>query len=90
MNNSKPTQKGNFISYSSVARPQRISFLGTDVNTVKAALAEVFGTFPIRLSKKDSNILAGMCAASGDGRQPYEQLCVAIDHHGELEIVLED
>lgn len=89
MSSAKLAQKANFITFSSVAKPQRISFLGTDMITVRKALEEVFGDFPVRVSKKDMNILAGMCAASAAGRQPYEQLCAALEKHGELELGLE-
>lgn len=89
MNNAKLAAKANFITFASVAKPQRISFLGTDISTVREALEEVFGDFPIRVSKKDMNILTGMCAASGEGRKPYEELCGALEKYQELEISLE-
>lgn len=90
MDTAKPTQqKASFIAFASVAKPQRLSFLGTDMRTVRKALEEVYGNFPIRLSKRDANIIAGMCAASGEGRAPYEQLCQALDQFGELELSLE-
>lgn len=80
-----PTQ----ITVRPVALPQRMSFLGTSFKTVSGALAEVFGSFPVRLTREHLSIVHGMAAVAGEGRGPYDQIAAALDKHGDVELGVE-
>lgn len=75
------------ILWSPIAAPARLRFSGTSCEAVAKALTQAFGPFPIRLHKGEQVLmLKGMIAAAGDGKQPYEELLLALTNVGQLEI----
>ena len=73
------------ILWSPIASPMRLQFTGTSVDATRAALIEAFGEFPIRLTAEHIPVLNGMYAAA-TGKQPYQQLLIALKQFGLLEL----
>jgi hypothetical protein len=75
------------IALSPIASAMRLQFTGTDVDSVRNALKDAFGPFPIRLSvQNDKDVVRGMVAAAGGGNKPYNQILIALNQFGNLEL----
>lgn len=75
------------IQWAPISGPMRLQFSGTSVSETGVALREAFGDFPIRLvAGEHLPVLKGMCAAAGEGKQPYMQLITALTQFSTLEL----
>ena len=74
------------IRWAPVSQSVRVSFAGTDYQTVCSALQNTFSRFPIRLSKDHMQILKAMGHAAGQGGTPYNKIADALEKFGELEL----
>jgi len=80
-----PTQ----MSWRPLTTPRRVTFLGTSFAAVHRALGEVFGGFPIRLSREHIVAIRAMATVAADGREPYDQIAEALAKHGDVEVGVE-
>lgn len=79
-------QRPNALIWKPVGEGDRLSFANSSFQAVHKVLLEVFGAFPISLSAK-SHLphLKAMRAASG-GVAAYNDLVVALEKYGEIEV----
>ena len=67
------------IEWLPMGMPRELSFSGTSFPAVVAALTETFGKPPWQLNRfQHEQILIGMVAAAGEGREPYQALLSAL------------
>lgn len=77
------------IKWAPISSNVDLHFNGTSFTEVELNLAEGFGGFPIRLSKKEhAETLRGMMIGAGQGETPYKELLAALDRFGQLEVIL--
>jgi len=73
-----------------VDQGNRLSFQGTSFKSTRAALVATFGQFPLRLNNRDHRMpltaMLSVAKANGEGGAPYEQLVVALQKFGDLEV----
>lgn len=75
------------IAYKPVVEKEYIEGAGS---SFYKALEETFGNFPIHLTYDEhKEIVYAMMRAIGTENNPYEQLAIALDNHGEVLVIAE-
>jgi hypothetical protein len=80
-----PTQ----MSWRPLSQHRRVTFLGTSFPAVYRALGDVFGEFPLRLTRDHALTLRAMAAVAGEGREPYDQIAEALVRFSDIEVGVE-
>ena len=83
----EPAALVSALNWCAKMNPVQLSFRGTDSIAVARALNSTFGKFPMQLNKfEHEQVLVGMVAAAGDGKEPYAMLLDGLRKWGEIEV----
>lgn len=90
--NEKPLNlAGNrqYINIFAVTEPVRMDFIGTSYDSFAKAAKQIFGEFPIRLSKEHKPTIKAISIVLAENGTAWKQIYDSLEKYGNVELQIE-